>query len=285
MKDRQGATVMLYKVLNEDGTPYHGGKAKWHLPSGRPGKWMPPIKDIEPCARGYHVVTIEQLPHWIGPALFEVEVRGERIDREDKSVVSEARLIRRVTTWNERTLRLLACDFAEHVLPIFEKKNPNDVRPREAIAVARRFANGKATPEELRAAYAAAYDAAYAASDAADAAYAAAYAASDAASDAAYAAYDAAYAAYAASDAAYAAYAASDAAYAAYDAAYAASDAAYAASAAASDAAHAAYAAATAAASYAAATAYAARAAAARKGEREWQAARLREVIAGELHG
>ena len=111
VKDQREASVTLYKVLNEDGTPYHGGNGKWHLPSGkRPGKWMPPIKNIEPCRSGYHVVTIEQLPQWIGPALFEVEVRGERIDQEDKSVASEARLIRRVTTWNERTLRLLACD-------------------------------------------------------------------------------------------------------------------------------------------------------------------------------
>ncbi len=45
--------------------------------------------------------------------------------------------------------RLLACEFAEHVLQIFEKDYPGDKRPREAIAVARRFARGKATIGEL----------------------------------------------------------------------------------------------------------------------------------------
>ena len=36
-----------------------------------------------------------------------------------------------------KTLHLLACDFAESVLPIFEKKYPEDNRPRRAIEVKR----------------------------------------------------------------------------------------------------------------------------------------------------
>lgn len=48
--------------------------------------------------------------------------------------------------------RLFACDCAERVLPLFEKKYPNDKRPRQAIEVARKFANGQATQVELDAA-------------------------------------------------------------------------------------------------------------------------------------
>ena len=59
--------------------------------------------------------------------------------------------------------RLLACDFAEHV-------NPTDTRSINAIAVARKFANGDATEEELEAAWAAAGEAARAAWDEARAA-------------------------------------------------------------------------------------------------------------------
>jgi len=83
---------------------------------------------------------------------------------------------------SDQFTRLLACDFAEHVLPIFEARRPNDQRPRKAIEVARRFARGQADRDELiaarkgaaaaYAAYAAAAYAAYAA--AAYAAYAAA---------------------------------------------------------------------------------------------------------------
>ena len=109
----------------------------------------------------------------------------------------------------DKELRLFACFCARQNWNLL-----TDERSRNAIEVAERFANGKATKEELKAAYVAAYDAAYA-----DAAYDAyARAAARAAAVAAYAARVAARVA----DAAYA-----DAAYA-YDAARAA-DAAYAA--------------------------------------------------------
>jgi hypothetical protein len=113
---------------------------------------------------------------------------------------------------------------AEEVIGIYEKKYPDDKRPRLAIEAAIAYANNPSEENRIAAANAAnaAYDAAYA--YVAYAAYAAAYVAY-----AAYAAADAANAAYAdAADAADAAYAYADAAAAYADAA----DAAYAASAA-----------------------------------------------------
>ena len=74
---------------------------------------------------------------------------------------------------SDKDLRLFACDCAEHVLGIFEEKYPKDKRPRECIAMARRFANGKATKQELVAAWVAAGAAAWAAGAAAWAAWAA----------------------------------------------------------------------------------------------------------------
>ena len=206
--------MTYYKVLAVDGvSPHHGGSGKWFVPKGgRVGKWMPAIKDISSCSRGYHFVTLEQLPRWIGPTLYEVEVRGQIIHESDKSVAEQARLVRRIETWNDKTLRLYAADCAERVVSLYEKDYPTDTRPRKAIQAARDFANGKITAEELIAAYAAA----------AAAAHAAAYAA------AAYAAYAAATAADAAdaADAAAAYAAAAAAAYAAYAYAAAAADAA-----------------------------------------------------------
>ena len=52
----------------------------------------------------------------------------------------------------DRVMRLMAADFAEAVLPIFEKKHPNDDRPRKAIEAARKFANGEITNQERAAA-------------------------------------------------------------------------------------------------------------------------------------
>ena len=83
--------------------------------------------------------------------------------------------------WSTRQqIVLVACDCAELVLPIYEKKYPDDKRVRNCIEVTRKWANGKATIEEVRQARRAAYAAyAAAAAAAADAAYAA-YAAADA---------------------------------------------------------------------------------------------------------
>ena len=222
----------IYKVLASDGTPCHGGSGKWFMPKGkRPGKWMPAIKDIQPCARGYHFVNLEQLPTWLGPTLYEVEVRGQVIHLADKSVAEQARLIRKVEIWNDKTLRLFAADCAEHVLGIYERVCPKDDRPRKAIQAARDFANGLIDRNAAHAAAnAASYAAAYAAANAANAAYSAAKAANAAyyAAEAASAAAEAAsYAAnaqccrnaysadYSATNAANAAYSAAEASYAA----------------------------------------------------------------------
>jgi hypothetical protein len=61
----------------------------------------------------------------------------------------------------DKLARLFACECAERVLPIFERKFPNDSRPRQAIEVSRRFARGQATEEERSAAWAAAWAAAW----------------------------------------------------------------------------------------------------------------------------
>ena len=188
--------MTYYKVLAADGvSPQHGGSGKWFIPKGkRIGKWMPAIKDIQPCERGYHFVNIEQLPQWIGPTLYEIEVRGQVIHEADKSVAEQARLIRKVETWNDKNLRLYAADCAKRILGLYEKQYPKDDRPRKAIQATRDFAYGLITKDAAYAAAAAAYAAANAAY-AADAAYAAANAAANAVDAAAYAVDAAAYAA------------------------------------------------------------------------------------------
>jgi hypothetical protein len=172
----------LYKVLDEERRPIHGGNGQW-LPAG---EWMPPIENIIMCERGYHVCNREQLVLWLGPTIWMVETRGEHAEADNKQVWTEARLVKRLETWNSRTQRLFACDCAEHVLHLFEQERPDDTRPRGAIEAARLFAEGKATNEEL----AAAADTAKAAAWSADAAAwpAAEAAAEDAARSAAWSA-------------------------------------------------------------------------------------------------
>src|SRR3990167_1702260 len=166
--------LMLYKVLAEDGTPFHGGSGRWALPAdGKPGAWMPRLAGrLVACRYGYHLCERDNLIYWLGPTIWEAETRSRKLLRDGtKSVVSTARLLRRLGTWDPRPQRVFSAGREPH---------PDSWR---AIAVARRYANSKATPQELAAAAAAAAYAAYAAT-------------------AAYAAYDAAHAAYAAASAA-----------------------------------------------------------------------------------
>ena len=154
--------MQYFKVLAEGGKSCHGGDADW-----RPGEWMPTIDNLEPCMRGYHLCEAGDLVEWLGPEIWMAEARGEIIRSENKTVVSEARIIRKLDNWTDRNARLFACDCAEHVLPIWAKQYPSDDRPAQAIVIARKYVDGQATLKELAAARDAARDAAWAARDAA----------------------------------------------------------------------------------------------------------------------
>ena len=178
-----------YKTLKADGmSPYQN--TKYHLPhDGKPGRWMPYLKGkLIENKHGYHVVNKDQLVCWLDARIFVCETRGKVLDWGAKCGFRPIRLVSELTTWNERTQRLFACDCAEHVLGNFENKYPDDDRPRKAIEVARAFANGTATEEELSAVVSAAYSARSAARSAAYSARSAAYSARSAAYSAAYSA-------------------------------------------------------------------------------------------------
>jgi len=194
--------MKYYKFLTADNKgKYSEYDFTKYLPNDdKPGKWLRKIDNPVLCEKGYHCFMPEHILEWIEAQLFEVEINGRHVHGDDKTVTQQMRFIRKVDTWNDKTARLFACYCARDTLPIFEKKYPNDNRPRVAIETAERYANGEATIEELNAASDAASDAARAAaSDAArDAASDAAWAAANAAASAAVsdAAWDAASAKY-----------------------------------------------------------------------------------------
>jgi len=148
--------MKYYKILNKNRESCHGGECKWAY-----RKWMPHIDNIEACRRGYHVCREQDLVYWLNEAIWEVEIKGETIELDDKVVASDARLVRKIKAWNEKAARLFACDCAEHVLKYARKQDRATLE--NTIAVARRFANGKATKDELADAWDAAWDAAWAA--------------------------------------------------------------------------------------------------------------------------
>ena len=147
-----------YKVLGgpTGRDPVHGGRGRW-----RARGWMPAVIP-RPCVSGYHVCTLAQLPAWLvsDGAVWEVETRGQHIEADDKTVVAQARLVRRLA-WSPQIAALFAADCAERVLPLFEDKYPDDTRPRAAITAARQWARGEIDTAAWACASAAAWDAAW----------------------------------------------------------------------------------------------------------------------------
>ena len=170
--------MKYYKVLDKKHRSCNGGCGKW-----KPKKWMLEIKEeLEPCSVGYHLCRKKDLVGWLNAEIWIAEGRGKKIVCDDKVVFQQARVIKKLNNWNDKTARLFACDCAEHVLHIFENQYSGDKRPRNAIDMARKYANGKATKKKLAAAWDAAWVAAWDAARAArDAAWVAARAARDAA--------------------------------------------------------------------------------------------------------
>jgi len=139
------------------------------------------IREHDPCANGWRKL----LDH-----LGKTEADDEPLPLSvilDSNGLSDALWALRTMPEHDDTWRLLGCDYAAHVLHLYEDKYPDDNRPRNAIEVARLHAQGLASDEELAAAGAAAWDAARAAAWAYawDAARAAAWAAARAAAGAA----------------------------------------------------------------------------------------------------
>jgi len=152
------------------------------------GKWTQRTAPVL-CISGWHGVeerhVLNHLPSQLGAELWEIEIKGKRVDGEDKFAAEQMRLVHHLGSTTAKNLRLFSSDVAEDVIDLFEVKYPDDNRPRNAIEVARRFANGEVSTEEMAAARAAAWGAAGDAGAAAGYAGAAAGYARDAARDAA----------------------------------------------------------------------------------------------------
>src|SRR5579875_39911 len=87
--------VRAYKVLHEGRSLFTG--SPWPLPAaGQAGDWVEAGGPPALCVRGIHAASTEQLPHWLGMDLWEVELGGEILEHEAALVASRARPVRRV---------------------------------------------------------------------------------------------------------------------------------------------------------------------------------------------
>jgi hypothetical protein len=90
--------VIAFKVLRADGRSPFADFA-WPLPGDGPGAWVQ--ARVEPCRSGIHACRRDDLPLWLGRALYEVELAGDVVEQPAKLVASRARLLRRIDGWDD----------------------------------------------------------------------------------------------------------------------------------------------------------------------------------------
>src|ERR1700761_4910024 len=92
--------MLAYKVLRDGRSEFTGWR--WPLPEpGQPGEWVHAAGPIALCVNGIHAASTEQLPHWLGTEIWEIELGGDVVRDEAALVASRARLVSRVDAWDE----------------------------------------------------------------------------------------------------------------------------------------------------------------------------------------
>ena len=96
--------MRAYKVLRDGRSEFTGWR--WPLPDAeRPGEWVCADGPIGLCVNGIHAANPEQLPHWLGTEIWEIELGGDVVREEAALVASQARLLRKLDAWDEAMRR------------------------------------------------------------------------------------------------------------------------------------------------------------------------------------
>jgi hypothetical protein len=93
--------MKAYKFLAEDGWGVFS-RFPWPLPDGRPGAWVE-SEAVAACRSGIHACRAADLPYWIAPAMYEIELDGAIEEQPIKLVAERGRLVRRIDSWNDET--------------------------------------------------------------------------------------------------------------------------------------------------------------------------------------
>ena len=153
--------MKAWHFLREDMTAGNGNEPAWTVGETRS---LPDDREIIPCEYGYHAspTAWDALEYTPGPVLCLVEIDGDLHEHGSPVNKYAARSRTLIAAINvSRELREFAADCAERALFRFEELYPDDNRPRRAIEVAREYARGAATDDELESARSAAESAAW----------------------------------------------------------------------------------------------------------------------------
>jgi hypothetical protein len=90
--------VTAYKILDA------GGVAPFTRFAWPEGEWIE-AEAVDPCRSGIHACRPRDLPYWLGPELWEIELDGDVNEQRRKIVGRRGRLVRRIPAWNADLLR------------------------------------------------------------------------------------------------------------------------------------------------------------------------------------
>jgi hypothetical protein len=178
-----------WKFLRKSGRTIksENGDMKWKM-----GEWNKVEGKLDMCTNGLHCskTAYDAFTYVQGEVLALVECKGKHLSDENKECWEEQRIIK-AYKWTKKDSLKLAIFSAELVLKNFEKKYPDDLRPRQAIEAAKKVLFKDTTKNRSAAesaAWSAAWSAAESARSAAESAWSAAESARSAAESAAWSA-------------------------------------------------------------------------------------------------
>lgn len=75
-------------------------------------EWVEATGPLEPCRNGIHACETDDLPHWIGPELWAIEIQGEVQPAPNGVLARRGRLLERVREWADGVAHEFADDCA-----------------------------------------------------------------------------------------------------------------------------------------------------------------------------
>ena len=80
----------------------------WPQPTGpEPGRWVD-AGAVDPCRRGVHACSADDLPYWLQDELWEIELDGDVQRIGHKLAARRGRLVHRVSAWHTDAARAFA---------------------------------------------------------------------------------------------------------------------------------------------------------------------------------
>ena len=117
-----------YKFLRYDGTTLFTG-FRWPAE-----EWVEAEGPLGWCENGIHACRIEDLPHWLGPELWVMELTGETVAAPDSVVARRARLLDRIDAWSGGVAREFADSCAQRASALATRAPSAAGRAADAVA-------------------------------------------------------------------------------------------------------------------------------------------------------